>query len=482
MQKTLLAPLDGSEASEASLPWAIKLAQDRALGIVLVRVVEYPQLATDTWGAGAISTDVYEEVLEIEREAAREYLDGVKHRLEAAGVAATVTVASGTPAVALLDLVDQLGAEAVVIASHGHSGLKRLVLGSVAHQLLAHATVPVFLVRADPPDQRRTPSFARIIVPLDGSALSERAVAAAQEIVAPGGTLLLVRVAPWPDPSLGEGGVGRVRDNEKAAYRVSLAREYLERIAGTVRARDVTVETQVIVSESKGSVAHHLAVTAATANVDAIVMSTHGRGGMTGWLLGSVADEVVRSVDRPVLAVSARAAASGVMGRQRVGDIMTRDVLALREDESLVVALRKLVRRHASGAPVLDANGAVTGVVSQRDILGWHERKVAELAEDRQPTSEHYLALLRTETVRSVMSSPAATIPETASVASALTMLRERSLHRLPVTREGQLVGIVTGSDILLALLAQLESADMEHHQQELEPTAAELAGAQAGR
>ena len=54
VRSMLLVPLDGSEASEASLPWAVKLAQDRSLTIMLARVVEYPHLATETWGPGVV--------------------------------------------------------------------------------------------------------------------------------------------------------------------------------------------------------------------------------------------------------------------------------------------------------------------------------------------------------------------------------------------------------------------------------------------
>ena len=88
---------------------------------------------------------------------------------------------------------------------------------------------------------------------------------------------------------------------------------------------------------------------------------------------------------------------------------------------------------------------------------------------------------LRTEPVSSVMTSPAATVPETASVEVALALLRERGLHRLPVTQDGKLVGIVTGSDILLALLGQLEGAHADNRATELQPSAEELIAAGVG-
>ena len=242
-----------------------------------------------------------------------------------------------------------------VIASHGHGGFKRFVVGSVAMQLVAHTTVPVFLVRATLPENRDEAALNRLLIPLDGSVLAERALDVAREVAPTGSTLVLVRVVPWPQSFVVEGDAERVRDAEATAYGVKVATTYLDRVAARLREAGISVETQAIVSETKVAVSRHLAVAAAAWNVDAIVMSTHGRGGVTGWLLGSVADEVVRNVDRPVLLVSARALAARTTGQLCVGDVMTRDVATVTDDESLVSALRKLVRRRASGAPVLDA-------------------------------------------------------------------------------------------------------------------------------
>ena len=79
------------------------------------------------------------------------------------------------------------------------------------------------------------------------------------------------------------------------------------------------------------------------------------------------------------------------------------------------------------------------------------------------------------------MTSPAVTVAETASVEVALALLHERGLHRLPVTQDGKLVGIVTGSDILLALLGKLESAHADNRAAELQPSAEELIAAGIG-
>lgn len=478
MQRTILVPLDGSELSETSLPWATTFAQSCHCSLTLARVVDYPRIGGGAWPEESMSLEAYDEALANEEAAARQYLDAIRERLTAADVEVQVAVRHGSPPVALLDLADEVGATAIVIASHGRGGVKRFVLGSVAMQLVSHAAVPVLVVRASTSPDRRAAALDRLLVPLDGSELAERALDVAREFRPPGSTLVLVRVVPWPRSFVVEGDAERVRDAEATAYGVSLAKSYLERLAASLRAVQVPVETQVIVSETRDTVSRHLAVAAVAENVDVIVMSTHGRSGVTGWLLGSVADEVVRNVDRPVLLISARALAARTTGQLRVGDVMTRDVVTLRADEPLVVALRKLVRRRASGAPVLDADGNLVGVVSQRDIMAWHERMLDQAGRELPPTQDLYLRRLRSEPVSAVMSSPPTAIQESASLGAALALLRDRGIHRLPVLRDDRLVGILTGSDVLLALLAQLESTHETQLHEELDPSPESLAGA----
>ena len=222
-------------------------------------------------------------------------------------------------------------------------------------QLVAHTTVPVFLVRATLPENRHEAALNRLLIPLDGSVLAERALDVAREVAPTGSTLVLVRVVPWPQSFVVEGDAERVRDAEATAYGVKVATTYLDRVAARLREAGISVETQAIVSETKVTVSRHLAVAAAAWNVDAIVMSTHGRGGVTGWLWGvSPTRSSGTSTGRSCWS------ARGPWRRGRpvsmcVGDVMTRDVATVTDDESLVSALRKLVRRRASGAPVLDA-------------------------------------------------------------------------------------------------------------------------------
>jgi CBS domain-containing protein len=78
------------------------------------------------------------------------------------------------------------------------------------------------------------------------------------------------------------------------------------------------------------------------------------------------------------------------------------------------------------------------------------------------------------------MTTSPTSIHESASLGSALALLQARGIHRLPVTREGRVVGILTGSDVLLALLAQIETTQESNRRAELQPAPPVLSAAHA--
>jgi nucleotide-binding universal stress UspA family protein len=406
MLRTVLVPLDGSALSEMSLPWAVRLARERGLSVTLTQVIEYPYPVSETWGGTGVGPDVYAQVLEGDRAEASSYLEQVRKRIAAPGVTIDTVVRSGTPAVELPDLAAELGAAVIVMASHGRGGFKRLVLGSVTMQLLSRVDVPILLMPPPEVGPGAPPSFHRLMVPLDGSLLAERAIDLARELASPGATIVLARVVPSVEAILGDVDADRIEADEATAYRVSRARRYLDRLVEALTLDGIMVETQLLVSENRATVGHQLIVAAMASNVTVVVMSTHARGGVSLWLSGSVADEVVRGLDRPVLVANGRALAARTGGQMCVGDVMTRDVMAVRDDEPLLVALRKLVQRGTSGAPVIRADGQVVGVISQRDLLAWQARVVEALALASAPTPSEYARRQRAERGSAVMSSP----------------------------------------------------------------------------
>ena len=142
--------------------------------------------------------------------------------------------------------------------------------------------------------------FKRILIPLDGSALAEQALphAIAQAKHFEAELILLQVLAPLPSAPL----LGEVARSRAEASSNALAREYLERVVAAVQEHDIPVQ----VATAQGSPPVAITVFAEEKDVDLIVMSTRGQSGLSRWLMGSVADRVVRGANVPVLLVHSR--------------------------------------------------------------------------------------------------------------------------------------------------------------------------------
>jgi nucleotide-binding universal stress UspA family protein/predicted transcriptional regulator len=457
MSQTVIVPVDGSELAEAALPWAVLLARSRDLSLVLVQVLTWPTTlwmsATDAY----LSPATYEQIQTAEREEATDYLAGLRDRLAGEGVRVDTVIREGYAAEAILDLADEHGAATIVLATHGRGGVTRWLLGSVAEAVLAQATVPVLLVRAKDGQPLQPPALTRLLVPLDGSELAERALDLTKAVAPDGATVVLARVVvPVERLVPGAGAPGTYLDPSATEQAVAEAQAYLQRLAATLDPARFTVQAVV----RTGRAADELLAVAHDAQATLLVLSTHGRTGPQRLLLGSVADEVVRRAETAVFLVSARALAARVASPYTVRDLMTRDVAAVSADEPMVSVLRKLLRRRVSGAPVLDDAGKLVGVVSAHDLLAWEQRLIDLLAKQPELSPDEYARRIATTTAGQLMTHPPVIIEESASLAAAIHLFADRKLRRLPVVRDGQLVGMLSRPDVLRALATQWEPAD----------------------
>ena len=157
------------------------------------------------------------------------------------------------------------------------------------------------------------------------------------------------------------------------------------------------------------------------------------------------------------------------VSRIPVGEIMSRDVIAVRDDMTLQEVATFLTENQISGAPVEDAEGRLVGVVSLSDVaratseqsLLEPERPRAERAQvpdyyirgwERRLTVEEFEAFQVEEPgllVSEIMTPRIHSVDEGEPVAEAARMMREAHIHRVLVTRRGKVVGIVTTSDLL---------------------------------
>ena len=147
MYKKILAPLDGSELSEAALAHARSLAQCMGAEIMLLRVVDSPLYWADP-SADTTYMAALLDGMQAMRQAATTYLEMIALELRKAGLNVTTAVEEGGVAADdILDYAHIAQADLIVMSTHGRSGIQRWLLGSVADKVVHGAKIPVLLIR-----------------------------------------------------------------------------------------------------------------------------------------------------------------------------------------------------------------------------------------------------------------------------------------------------------------------------------------------
>ncbi len=222
----------------------------------------------------------------------------------------TVETRIGYPADEIVAAAEELGSGLIVIGTHGRSGLKRLILGSVAEDVLRRAPCPVLTVREAPEvtgegaDARSVAlPLRRIIVATDFTSHARDGERVAADLAATVGAELYVVTVVEPD-----GGDDLGADPDRIAERFFRAK----RLAGTTARRlaggDGTRAGPACVTDYAltGSPATKILELADELDADLIVMATHGRRAIARLVLGSTTEEVIRAAPVPVLAVRSR--------------------------------------------------------------------------------------------------------------------------------------------------------------------------------
>ena len=158
MYTRIIVPLDGSKVAESALSEAEKLATLTGVELVLVRVVDYSK--RDRFGDFGLlyEYEAMAEALEEERELATAYLHEVSGRVAGEGYSVSTELVGGVAAKAIIGLAKP--GDLIVMATHGRTGMRRWFIGSVAEEVVRHATVPVLLVRAFDSSQPATAATA----------------------------------------------------------------------------------------------------------------------------------------------------------------------------------------------------------------------------------------------------------------------------------------------------------------------------------
>lgn len=152
MYQKVLVPLDGSELAERALPELMKLCRGGVIGEVIVLKVNETEVLTLP---KAYDRSIDFAALRNARCAeSMQYLEGIQARLQADGVKVRTELLEGNPEDKIVDYANSHGVDLIIIGTHGYTGMKRLVFGSVALQVLHDAYVPVLLVRTKPAEEK----------------------------------------------------------------------------------------------------------------------------------------------------------------------------------------------------------------------------------------------------------------------------------------------------------------------------------------
>jgi len=301
--KRILVPLDGSALAEQAIPFAVAVAHAET-EIVFVRVASSAEPIRDVLGRVAVHTDEVEEVVvdrstEDLRAAAGRWPDLNQDRV-------SYVVRVGDYATEILCAAEENGCDLIIAASRGRGAVGRLAFGSVVDRLSRATTIPIMIVRPqDAASEIGTPKLRRIVVPYDGSELATQAFPVAMALAkklsldvhmihAINSTAFLPMAAPmepYYSPEVYDQLLGDLQ-----------AQAQTELEAAKTQFAEAGIEaTFEIVAGSPYAV-----IAERTQAEDLIVMTSHGRSGIRRWLIGSVAEKLVRDGPVPVVLVPSR--------------------------------------------------------------------------------------------------------------------------------------------------------------------------------
>lgn len=206
-----------------------------------------------------------------------------------------VQIEKASASVGILEYVDEHDIDLVVMGTHGRRGANRLLIGSVAEEVVRNANCPVLTVRAE---EKVAPGEAvrRILVPLDFSDLSHRALKHAKELAMTYGARLdLLHVVE-------EVALPAAYGMEPVNLVIPEVVESSERALAEMAREEIGYE-HVVVHALTGYAVSTILDFAAENDMDLMVIATHGRTGLDRILLGSVAEKVVRRAPCPVFTV-----------------------------------------------------------------------------------------------------------------------------------------------------------------------------------
>jgi nucleotide-binding universal stress UspA family protein len=296
MFKQLLVPLDGSSLSETVLPTASTLAGLLGASVTLIHVIER-NAPSEIHGEHHLNSEG-EACGYLERNAAKYFPPSLKvechvHTEEVDNVARSIT-----------DHTGELDTDLVLMCSHGSGGLRDIMIGSIAQQIIGMGRTPVYLLQPGEGRVSPPPAFKKFLVALDGDPQHEHGLEIAGGLAfITGAALRLVSVIKTPDTlSGGQAEAGRLLPLTAAAMLDMTEEsflEYLEEKAQAWQQKGVPTSVEI----RRGDPSQRLVESAASAADDLIILGTHGKSGMGAFWARSTAARIIDRAKTPLLLV-----------------------------------------------------------------------------------------------------------------------------------------------------------------------------------
>ena len=302
--KTILVPLDFSEASMQALKYTIRLAEKFRGAIHLVHVQPTDEFTTIA-RAGHLMLDCADAIALMQ-----DRLAEIQHRHDVQFWPDNCHVMSGRPFEEVCKLARGIEADLIVLPTRGHGGLRHVVLGSTAERIVRFAPCPVLVLRGEKYQTATLDEVAgkvdfelrKILVPVDFSKSSLVGARYAARLARSTGASLRFLHVVFPYSQF----FGIDRIGASFASLIETARETARAEMGRLKRmkflRGIDCETEIRV----GPTVDEISGESSDPEIDLLVTSTHGRTGFKRALIGSTAEHVVRYAECPVLTVPSR--------------------------------------------------------------------------------------------------------------------------------------------------------------------------------
>jgi nucleotide-binding universal stress UspA family protein len=291
--RKILVGVDLSEQSETAVGHAVELARPGGAEVVLVLVDAIPEMVEPFPPSASATVQTYVHTLKDRLAADRAGLAELRQRWVGRGVEISQLVVDGYADDELVKTAAETGADVLVVGSHGRTGLKRLLIGSVAERVVRLAECSVLVARGPAPSD----GYRRIVVGTDFSALADRAFVRALELARPGGRIDLVHC--WQMTPILTPPDAPAMIPSYDAIRADIRDELAERGKAAVARGPAGLDVHFHLLERPA--AHGLDDFAREVNAELIVVGSHGRRGLRRFLLGSIAEVTVRHASCSVL-------------------------------------------------------------------------------------------------------------------------------------------------------------------------------------